>query len=100
MGSPRAERRGRQTDVWRNCAGDQACAPAERLAPRTRDEMAKAVAAATAAGRKVSVAGSGHSFTETALTRGTLIDASALNGVLDADRSSGLVKVAGGTVLA
>lgn len=58
------------------------------------------MAAATAAGRKVSVVGSGHSFTETALTGGTLIDASALSGVIDADRSSGLVKVAGGTVLA
>ena len=74
--------------------------PAERLAPRTRDELAEAVAAAAAAGRKVSVVGSGHSFTETALTRGTLIDASALSGVVDADRASGLVKVRGGTVLA
>jgi L-gulono-1,4-lactone dehydrogenase len=86
--------------TWRNWAGDQVCAPAERLAPRTRDALAEAVAAAAAAGRKVSVAGSGHSFTETALTGGTLIDASALSGVIDADRSSGLVKVAGGTVLA
>jgi L-gulono-1,4-lactone dehydrogenase len=86
--------------TWRNWAGDQVCAPAERLAPRTRDALAEAVAAAAAAGRKVSVAGSGHSFTETALTGGTLIDASALSGVIDADRSSGLVEVAGGTVLA
>jgi len=85
---------------WRNWAGDQACAPAQRLTPRTRDELAEAVASAAAAGRKVSVAGSGHSFTETALTDGTLIDASALNGVIDADRSSSLVKAAGGTVLA
>jgi len=100
MGSKRAERRGLATDVWRNWAGDQACVPAERLAPRTRDELAEAVAAAAAAGRKVSVVGSGHSFTETALTRGTLIDASALSGVVDADRASGLVKVRGGTVLA
>jgi L-gulono-1,4-lactone dehydrogenase len=58
------------------------------------------VAKAAAAGRKVSVVGSGHSFTETALSDGTLIDVSALSGVLEADRDSGRVKVAAGTVLA
>jgi L-gulono-1,4-lactone dehydrogenase len=88
------------TATWRNWAGDQSCVPPERLAPRGREELEEAVAAAAAAGRKVSVAGSGHSFTEAALTGGTMIDASALSGVIDADRSSGLVKVGGGTVLA
>ena len=87
--------------TWRNWAGDQVCVPFERLRPRDRDELASAVAAAAAAGRKVSVAASGHSFTEAAMTYGgTMIDAGALSGVIDADRSSGLVKVGGGTVLA
>lgn len=85
---------------WRNWAGDQSCVPAEMLRPAGREELAEAVAAAAAAGRKVSVAGSGHSFTEAALTDGTLIDAGALGGVIDADRPSGLVKVGGGAVLA
>jgi L-gulonolactone oxidase len=98
MGSG-SSRQASPTGTWRNWAGDQSCLPAERVAPRDRDELAEAVAAASAAGRKVSVVGSGHSFTETALTGGTMIDASALSGVIDADRSSGLVKVAGGTVL-
>jgi L-gulonolactone oxidase len=88
------------TGTWRNWAGDQSCLPAERLAPQGREELANAVATAAAAGRKVSVVGSGHSFTEAAMTGGTMIDLSALSGVIDADRSSGLVKVAGGTVLA
>jgi L-gulonolactone oxidase len=88
------------TGIWRNWAGDQSCLPAERLAPRSREELAEAVAGAAAAGRKVSVAGSGHSFTEAAMTGGTMIDVSALSGVIDADRSAGLVRVAGGTVLA
>jgi L-gulonolactone oxidase len=100
MGSKDAERGRSQAGAWRNWAGDQACMPAEILTPRNRDEMAEAVGDASAAGRKVSVVGSGHSFTETALTGGTLIDASALSGIVDADRSSGLVEVAGGTVLA
>ncbi len=52
------------------------------------------------AGRKVSVAGAGHSFTETALTDGTMVDVGALSGVLEADPSSGLIEVGAGTVLA
>jgi L-gulonolactone oxidase len=85
---------------WRNWAGDQACRPAERVAPRNRDELVAAVVSAAEAGRKVSVAGSGHSFTEAPLTDGTLIDIGALNDVIDADPSSGLVKVGAGAVLA
>ena len=67
--------------------------------PRTRDELAEAIAAAAAAGRRVSVAGSGHSFTEAAMTDGTMVRIEALRGVIDADPDSGLVKVGAGTVL-
>lgn len=85
---------------WRNWAGDQVCAPVERVRPGSRDELAEAIAAAASAGRTVSVAGSGHSFTEAAMTDGTMLDLGAFSGVIDADRASGLVKVGGGTVLA
>jgi L-gulono-1,4-lactone dehydrogenase len=85
---------------WVNWAGDQSCRPARILAPASRDELAEAVAAAAGAGQKISVAGSGHSFTEAALTDGTLLRIEALRGVIDADRASGLVRVAAGTVLA
>src|SRR3954449_1289049 len=85
---------------WVNWAGDQSCRPARILRPRSRDELAEAVAAAASAGEKVRVAGSGHSFTEAALTEGTMVRLEALSGVLDADRGSGLVRVGGGTVLA
>jgi FAD-linked oxidoreductase len=85
---------------WVNWAGDQSCRPARILRPRSRDELAETVAAAAAAGEKVRVAGSGHSFTEAALTEGTMVRLEALSGVLDADRDSGLVRVGGGTVLA
>ncbi len=87
-------------DIWRNWAGDQSCRPAEIVHPRTRDELVEAVGRSAAAGRKVSVAGSGHSFTEAALTDGTLIGIEALSGVIEADPASGLVKVGAGTVLA
>jgi L-gulono-1,4-lactone dehydrogenase len=88
------------TTAWRNWTGDQACRPVELLRPASRAELAEAVARAAAAGRRVSVAGSGHSFTEAALSDGTMLDVGALNGVLDADPASGRVKVAAGTVLA
>ena len=86
--------------AWRNWAGDQSCRPAEMVRPRDRDELAAAVVAAAEAGRTVSVAGSGHSFTEAAMTDGTMIDVEALSGVIDADPASGLVRVGAGTVLA
>ena len=87
-------------ETWRNWAGDQTCRPAEIVRPRDRDELAEAVAAAAAADRVVSVAGSGHSFTEAAMTGGTMIDPGLLSGVIDADVSSGLVRVGAGTILA
>jgi L-gulonolactone oxidase len=85
---------------WVNWAGDQSCRPAEIIRPASRDELGEAVANAAAAGRRVSVAGSGHSFTEAAMTDGTMIRVEALKGVLDADPGSGLVRVGAGTVLA
>jgi L-gulono-1,4-lactone dehydrogenase len=94
--APRSHRAGE----WANWAGDQRCRPARVLRPGSREELAEAITAAAAVGQKVRVAGSGHSFTEAALTEGTMIRLERLSGVLDADPGSGLVKVAGGTVLA
>jgi len=91
---------GSATGEWANWAGDQRCRPARIVAPADREELVEAVGAATAAGQKVRVAGSGHSFTETALTDGVMVRVEALSGVLDADPQTGLVKVGGGTVLA
>jgi L-gulono-1,4-lactone dehydrogenase len=88
------------TRKWANWAGDQICRPARIVSPASREELAEVVAAAAGAGRKVSVAGSGHSFTEAAMTDGTMVRVEALRGVIDADPSTGLVKVGGGTVLA
>jgi L-gulonolactone oxidase len=88
------------SDTWRNWTGDQRCTPAEVVRPRDRDELAAALAAAAGAGRTVSVAGSGHSFTEAAMTDGTMIDVAGLSGTIDADPASGLVEVGAGTVLA
>jgi L-gulono-1,4-lactone dehydrogenase len=90
----------RDSHGWVNWAGDQSCRPFEVVRPSSRDELAEAVSAAAAAGRRISVAGSGHSFTGAAMTEGTMLRVEALKGVLDADPASGLVRVGGGTVLA
>ncbi|MBS1676316.1 MAG: FAD-binding protein [Actinobacteria bacterium] len=89
---------GRQGD-WVNWAGDQRCRPVRILVPRSRAELAEMVGAAAADGGKVKVPGSGHSFTEVAMTAATMLRLDALRGVLDADRESGLVRVGAGTVL-
>ena len=98
MASGRAEQGPGGT--WRNWAGDQSCVPAELVRPRSREELAEGIGGAVAAGRKVGIVGSGHSFTEAALTGGTMVDARFLSGVIDADRDTGLVRVGAGTVLA
>jgi FAD-linked oxidoreductase len=82
-----------------NWAGDQRCAPAEIARPRNRDELVATIARAADAGRTVKVAGSGHSFTEAALTDGVLVQIEGLNRVLESDAESGLVKVEAGIVL-
>src|SRR6201996_8344286 len=91
--------RGAVLGEWANWAGDQRCRPARVARPRSREELAEAIGAAAAAGQKVSVAGSGHSFTEAAMTAGAMVHVEELRGGLDAARASGLVRVGGGTVL-
>lgn len=67
--------------------------------PTGLGELGEIVTEAAARGGQVTVAASGHSFTGAALTDDVMIDAGAFAGVIEADRSSGLVKVGGGTVL-
>jgi L-gulono-1,4-lactone dehydrogenase len=85
---------------WRNWAGDQACRPAAIEHPATREEVAAAVRGAREHGLRVKIAGSGHSFTEAALTDGVMLVLDRLTRVLDADRASGLVRVEAGIRLA
>ncbi len=84
---------------WRNWAGEQRCRPQAIERPGNRDELAELVVAAAARRQRVRVAGSGHSFTDIALTDGLLLRLEGLNRVLAADRSSGRVKVEAGIIL-
>jgi FAD-linked oxidoreductase len=80
---------------WQNWAGDQVCRPASVSRPETVSELVEVVAGANS----VKVRGSGHSFSEAALTDGVMIDLGAMDRVLDVDRDSGLVRVQGGIAL-
>lgn len=85
--------------TWRNWAGDQACTPAAIERPGGVAEVRAAVERAREAGRVVRVAGAGHSFSEAALTDGTLLRLDRMRRVLDVDRAGGLVRAEAGISL-
>ena len=59
--------------VWSNWAGNQRCrVPVMR--PTSEPELCRIVADAASAGLTVKAVGAGHSFTDTALTDGILLD--------------------------
>ena len=84
---------------WRNWAGDQACRPVAIEHRASAAEVGEAVARARAAGRVVRVAGAGHSFTDAALTDGTLLRLDRMRRVLEIDSTSGLARVEAGISL-
>ena len=84
---------------WHNWAGDQSCRPATVEIPGSIEEISEAVTRAAAHDRRVRVAGAGHSFSDIALTDGSQLRLDRLTGVLDIDRSSGLVRVQGGITI-
>lgn len=69
------------------------------MAPATARELAEAVRRAASDGLKVKAAGTGHSFTTTAVTDGLLIRPERLTGIHAVDRAAGTVTVAAGTTL-
>jgi FAD-linked oxidoreductase len=85
--------------AWRNWAGTVRCTPAAIVRARTEQEVAEAVAAAVRAGRRVRVAGSGHSYSPLVSTDGTLISLERLRGVIAVDAARGEATVWAGTRL-
>jgi L-gulono-1,4-lactone dehydrogenase len=84
---------------WSNWAGDERCRPATVELPGSIEELSGAIVRAGAHDRRVRVAGSGHSFSDIALTDGVQVRLDRLAGVLDVDRSSGLVRVQAGITI-
>ncbi|MFA9400884.1 MAG: D-arabinono-1,4-lactone oxidase [Acidobacteriota bacterium] len=86
--------------TWSNWAGDRRCEPRDLVRPGSLRELTEVVAAGAAEGRQITTTGSRHSFTGAAMTDDLMLDVGVMSGVIEADRSSGLVRVGGGTVLA
>ena len=86
--------------VWRNWAGDQRCAPAAIDEPASETDIVASVERARNTGRRVRVAGSGHSFSDIACTDGHMLRLGRMARLLDADGSTGIVRVEPGITLA
>lgn len=84
---------------WNNWAGDQSCRPAAFERPGSIDDLSAAIVRAGADGSRVRAVGAGHSFSDIACSDGTLLTLDRMSGVLDVDRSSGLVRVQAGITI-
>ena len=84
---------------WRNWADLADIQPAAQQTPSTPENVVAAVADARQRGLRVKMVGSGHSFTDIALTDGMLLDPTRLSGVTEVDRDALTVTVLAGTPL-
>ncbi len=84
---------------WQNWSGLATARPAQVLTPAGAAEVAEAVVAARSSGLNVKMVGSGHSFTDIAVTDGLLLLPDRLVGVRTVDREAMTVTVLAGTPL-
>jgi FAD/FMN-containing dehydrogenase len=82
---------------WTNWVGNQSFTPAAVAAPRDEEEVVRLVRRAAERGTTVRVAGAGHSFTPVVQTDGTVLDLSALTGVVSTDPVARLATALAGT---
>ncbi len=95
MGEDRLDAAGR----WWTWCRLSSTAPERILAPHDPDEVAAVVSDAAAQGTRVKMVGSGHSFTDVALTDGWMLTPTNLTGVRAVDRDAMAVTVLAGTPL-
>ena len=88
---------GTSVETFVNWVGNQSCTPARRLSPASEVEVQTAVREAVAAGERVRVVATGHSFSPVHLTDGTLIDLANLTGITHIDSAAGRVRSLPGT---
>jgi FAD/FMN-containing dehydrogenase len=92
---------------WRNHTGNQAVDPVAIVEARSPEDLAEAVAEARRKGLTVRMIGSGHSWSDVALTTGYMIPADGFVGVelfpaglrRSGDREAPLVSVGSGTTI-
>ncbi len=87
------------TTAFRNWSRGVRFRPARREVPADLAGLRAALLDAAAAGRRVRVAGSGHSFTPLVATDGVLLSLAAFKGILEVDRERREALVAAGTTV-
>jgi L-gulono-1,4-lactone dehydrogenase len=85
--------------TWTNWAGNQTATPASIEHPRTEADLVAIVLSAAERGRKVKVVGSGHSFTDIAVTDGHLVMLDRYRDILQIDPATYRVTAQAGVVL-
>lgn len=72
---------------WSNCIGNQVCRPAAIQRPTSLNELVDAVRQAASHGQTVRAVGSGHSYSDVAITEGLLLDPHGMSKPLPIDSS-------------
>jgi len=72
--------------IWKNCVNLQVAHPLGYFRPKTIHEVIDTIITAESKNYKVKAVGSGHSFSDVALTRDYLIDTHGLNKILPLSR--------------
>lgn len=85
--------------LWQNWSGLATAHPAQEMSPSTPDQVAEAVIAARHQHLTVKMPGTGHSFTDIALTDGLMLRPGALRGVTEVDRDTMTATALAGTPL-
>ena len=85
--------------TWTNWAGLATAHPTQELSPHDAGEVAEAVVAARHQNLTVKMPGTGHSFTDIALTDGLLLRPGSLRGIVGVDRDAMTVTALAGTPL-
>jgi FAD-linked oxidoreductase len=84
---------------WSNWAGDQLCTPAVLERPASIEELSAAILRARSNGSRVRAVGAGHSFSDIALSDGSLVVLDRLAEVIEVDPARGLVRAQGGVTI-
>jgi FAD-linked oxidoreductase len=81
----------------RNWSGLQRFTPSHFAEPATVEQAVAVVNKVAGRSQRIRVAGNMHSFSEIVVTGDTLVSVAAMNGLIDADTETGLVRVRAGT---
>lgn len=86
-------------NTWQNWSGLATAHPQQVVSPTSADDVIGEVRAAAASGTPIKMPGTGHSFTNIAVSNGVLLDPTRLTGITRVDRERMEVTALAGTPL-